>query len=120
MPTEGWQLQESYKLKNILFLATQTEQDHRLVGGQPLGGAVPGNLFHLAYQGQGYTGIRDAPLVVLGAQKPIGRKVCRILESGKGRRVTATMISELAVDLANQVEKVLATPMAERGSEEME
>jgi len=30
------------------------------------------------------------------------------------------MISELAVDLANQVEKVLATPMAERGSEEME
>jgi len=35
-------------------------------------------------------------------------------------RVTATMISELAVDLASQVEKVLATPMAERGFEEME
>lgn len=40
------------------------------------------------------------------------------LEEEEG--VTATMISELAVDLASQVEKVLATPMAERGSEEME
>ena len=40
------------------------------------------------------------------------------LEGEEG--VTATMISELAVDLASQVEKVLATPMAERGLEEME
>lgn len=40
------------------------------------------------------------------------------LEEEEG--VTATMISELAMDLASQVEKVLATPMAERGSEEME
>jgi hypothetical protein len=40
------------------------------------------------------------------------------LEEEEG--VTATIISELAVDLASQVEKVLATPMAERGFEEME
>ncbi len=40
------------------------------------------------------------------------------LEEEEG--VTATMISDLAVDLASQVEKVLATPMAERGFEEME
>ncbi|WP_310600683.1 hypothetical protein [Desulfobulbus sp.] len=40
------------------------------------------------------------------------------LEEEEG--VTATMISELAVDLASQVEKVLAMPMAERGFEEME
>ena len=40
------------------------------------------------------------------------------LEGEEG--VTATMISEMAVDLASQVEKVLATPMAERGFEEME
>ena len=40
------------------------------------------------------------------------------LEGEEG--VTATMISALAVDLASQVEKVLATPMAERGVEEME
>lgn len=40
------------------------------------------------------------------------------LEEEEG--VTVTMISALAVDLASQVEKVLATPMAERGSEEME
>jgi len=35
-------------------------------------------------------------------------------------RVTATMISDLAVDLASQVEKVLDTAMTERGFEEME
>jgi len=40
------------------------------------------------------------------------------LEEEEG--VTATMISELAMDLASQVEKVLATPMAERGFVEME